>query len=56
LQIHRRKLFHYAAEEILRLAQQGNVLIKGWGVATLLSDVLARLIHQRAFGWLASVV
>jgi cytidylate kinase len=38
-QIDRRKLFHYAAEQILRLAQQGNVLIKGWGVATLLCDV-----------------
>jgi hypothetical protein len=34
-QIDQRRLFHYAAEEILRLAQQGNVLIKGWGVATL---------------------
>jgi cytidylate kinase len=38
-QIDRRKLFHYAAEEILRLAQQGNVLIKGWGAATLLRDL-----------------
>ena len=38
-QIDRRKLFHYTAEEILRLAQQGNVLIKGWGVATLLRDL-----------------
>jgi cytidylate kinase len=38
-QIDRRKLFHYAAEEILRIAQQGNVLIKGWGVATLLRDL-----------------
>jgi cytidylate kinase len=38
-QIDRRKLFLYAAEEILRVAQQGNVLIKGWGVATLLCDV-----------------
>src|ERR1700694_3012118 len=38
-QIDRRKLFHYAAEEILRLAQQDNVLIKGWGVATLLRDL-----------------
>jgi cytidylate kinase len=34
--IDRRKLVHYTAEEILRLAQQGNVLIKGWGAATLL--------------------
>jgi cytidylate kinase len=38
-QIDRRKLFHYAAEEILRIAQQGDVLIKGWGVATLLRDL-----------------
>ena len=38
-QIDRRKLFHYAAEEILSLAQKGNVLIKGWGAATLLRDV-----------------
>jgi cytidylate kinase len=38
-QIDRRKLFHYVAEEILRLAQQDNVLIKGWGVATLLRDL-----------------
>jgi cytidylate kinase len=37
--IDRRRLFHYAAEEILRLAQRGNVLIKGWGVATLLRDL-----------------
>jgi cytidylate kinase len=38
-QINRRKLFHFAAEEILGLAQRGNVLIKGWGAATLLRDV-----------------
>jgi len=38
-QIDRRKLFHYAAEEILGLAQKGNVLIKGWGAATLLRGV-----------------
>jgi cytidylate kinase len=38
-QINRRKLFHYAAEEILDLAQRGNVLIKGWGAATLLRDM-----------------
>jgi len=38
-QIDRRRLFHYAAEEVLRLAQQGNVLIKGWGAATLLRDM-----------------
>jgi len=38
-QIDRRRLFHYTAEEILRLAHRGNVLIKGWGVATLLRDL-----------------
>ena len=38
-QIDRRKLFHFASEEILGLAQRGNVLIKGWGAATLLRDV-----------------
>jgi cytidylate kinase len=37
--IDRRKLFHYASEEILGLAQRGNVLIKGWGAATLLREV-----------------
>jgi len=38
-QIDRRRLFRYAAEEVLRLAQKGNVLIKGWGAATLLRDM-----------------
>ena len=28
-QVDRRKLFHYASEEILSLAQRGNVVIKG---------------------------
>jgi cytidylate kinase len=37
LLIDRRKLFHYANEEILGLAQRG--LIKGWGAATLLRDM-----------------
>ena len=37
--INRRKLVHYTTEEILRVAQQGSVLIKGWGVATLLRDL-----------------
>ena len=37
--IDRHKLVHYTTEEILRLAQEGNVLIKGWGAATLLRDV-----------------
>jgi cytidylate kinase len=38
-QIDHRKLFKYAAEEILGIAQQDNVLIKGWGAATLLRDL-----------------
>jgi cytidylate kinase len=37
--IDRKRLFHYAAEEVLRLAQEGNVLVKGWGAATLLRDM-----------------
>jgi cytidylate kinase len=37
--IDHRKLVHYTAEEILRVAQQRNVLIKGWGAATLLRDL-----------------
>lgn len=37
--IDRRKLSRYSCEEILRLAQGGNVLIRGWGAATLLRDM-----------------
>jgi len=37
--IDRRKLSHYTSEEVLRLAQEGNVLIRGWGAATLLHDM-----------------
>ena len=37
--INHRKLVHYTAEEILRVAQQDKVLIKGWGTATLLRDL-----------------
>jgi len=37
--IDRRKLLGYTAEEVLHLAQRGNVLIKGWGAATLLRNV-----------------
>jgi cytidylate kinase len=33
------RLARYTAEEIVSLAQQGNVLIQGWGAATLLRDV-----------------
>jgi osmotically-inducible protein OsmY len=39
LAINRRKLSRYTAEEILRIAQGGNVLIRGWGAATLLRDM-----------------
>jgi cytidylate kinase len=45
-QVDRRKLFHYASEEILSLAQRGNVLIKGWGAATMLRDV-SQVINVR---------
>jgi cytidylate kinase len=38
-QIDTRKLSRYTSEEILSLAQQGNVLIRGWGVAALFRDV-----------------
>jgi hypothetical protein len=37
--IDRRRLSQYTCEEILRLAQDGNVLIRGWGAATLLRDL-----------------
>jgi cytidylate kinase len=37
--INRRKLSRYTTEEILSIAQHGNVLIRGWGAATLLRDV-----------------
>jgi cytidylate kinase len=37
--INRRRLSRYTCEEILRLAQTGNVLIRGWGAATLLRDL-----------------
>lgn len=38
-QIDKRKLSRLTAEEILGLAQQGNVIIRGWGVAALFRDV-----------------
>ena len=44
--IDRRRLVHYTTEEILRLAQQGNILIKGWGAATLLRG-LPQVISAR---------
>lgn len=34
-----RRLSRYTAEEILERAAEGNVLIRGWGAAQLLSDV-----------------
>ena len=34
-----KRLSRYSAEEILELALQGNVLIRGWGAAQLLADV-----------------
>jgi cytidylate kinase len=34
--INKRKLCRYTTEEILRIAHQGRVLIRGWGAATLL--------------------
>jgi len=37
--INRKKLSRYTSEEILGLAQQGNVLIRGWGAATLLRNM-----------------
>jgi cytidylate kinase len=37
--INRKRLSRYASEEILGLAQQGSVLIRGWGAATLLRDM-----------------
>ena len=39
LAINKRKFSRYTAEEILRIAQQGDVLIRGWGAATLLRDM-----------------
>ena len=37
--INRKKLSRYTSEEILGLAQQGNVLIRGWGAAPLLREM-----------------
>jgi cytidylate kinase len=34
-----KRLSHFTAEEILEIALRGNVLIRGWGAAQLLSDV-----------------
>jgi cytidylate kinase len=45
-QIDKRKLARYTAEEIVRLAQQGDVLIRGWGAAALFRDI-AQVISVR---------
>jgi len=37
--IDKRKLSRYTTEEILSIAQQGSVLIRGWGAATLLREM-----------------
>ena len=50
--INRHKLSRYTSEEILRLAQRGNVLIRGWGAATLLRD-LPQVISVRVCAPLA---
>jgi cytidylate kinase len=38
-QVPSRRLAQYTAEEILELAQKGNVLIRGWGACGLVRDV-----------------
>jgi cytidylate kinase len=38
-QIDKRKLSRYTSEELLTLAQQGNVLIRGWGAAALFAQI-----------------
>jgi tripartite-type tricarboxylate transporter receptor subunit TctC/cytidylate kinase len=38
-QIDKKKLSRLSAEELLRLAQQGNLLIRGWGAAALFYDI-----------------
>jgi len=40
-QVDTKKLSRYTSEEILTLAQQGNVLIRGWGAAALFRDIPA---------------
>ena len=37
--VDQRRLYHFTAVEILELAQKGNVIIRGWGAAQLLSEV-----------------
>jgi len=38
-QIGSKRLAHYTTEEILELAKQGNVLIRGWGACVILREV-----------------
>jgi cytidylate kinase len=38
-QVGSKRLAHYTAEEILELANRGNVLIRGWGACVILRDV-----------------
>jgi cytidylate kinase len=45
-QIDKRKLSRYTSEELLTLAQQGNVLFRGWGAAALFAQI-PRVISVR---------
>jgi cytidylate kinase len=51
--IDRRKLQRYTSEEILQLVQQDNVLIRGWGAASLLREfpqvISVRVCATKAF-------
>jgi len=51
--INRKKMQRYTSEEILQQVQQGNVLIRGWGAATLLRDfpqvISVRVCAPQAF-------
>ncbi len=38
-QVNRRRLSRYTCEEIISLAHRGNVLVQGWGAATLLGGI-----------------
>jgi hypothetical protein len=38
-QIDKRKLSRFTSEQIFRLAQRGNVLIRGWGANALFRDI-----------------
>ena len=51
-QINKRKLSRLTAEELLRLAQQGNVLIRGWGAAALFRD-LPQVLSVRVYAPMA---